>query len=621
MSLARNFDQNRRKGFTQGSSTISHAEDSQPNESIDKRRAIPSLVVPSKPLAARGGRGRSRGWGNTPHNAFRGHGNARLSNETKIRGPSARSSGSMNSGSGRTSTGHPIPVPGNAPHQGPQVSAMPTNPFSHLAARAANVLRNPSHGPSFVLPNSHTVMRNRPPVSLASQASPQAASDLYFQTVSKPTAHIPLNSSAQTPDAAAAIIVRPRTPSPSQTTHLRVPDSPPPPKRRRISPAPAVKIEETSALLQSPPRPQMSPPPVPRASPPSTPAVRVKLEARTPSPPPSDPVRRAVRSGSKRYFPVPANCEKRLPRTNNPNPDFITNRRKWAKAECAVLRDLGLKVEKFFFRDDGMVIEWTSDVDVWLDNLRPVQERPRTVISAGQDIIDVDADDHDPIPSSLPRPRTPAARSASPIAVPASPPAYSAVYAQEEEVEVEVEMEVPLTIEEDRAQMRQLSIEYIKKYITTFDADRAAVAAAYTADAIVSFRDNNFACPTHFTFQRAAGRGGTKRTMPKLPALQNYRFSPGGRVIDVDYDTVALESEVERPTKVMLNVHAQLLGVGGSDEGRTLAIDQVFVLRRPIRDEQADSVGENAWPLLAMSHLMVVRDTPWVHWTGTLDTL
>jgi hypothetical protein len=58
------------------------------------------------------------------------------------------------------------------------------------------------------------------------------------------------------------------------------------------------------------------------------------------------------------------------------NTDFAANRRKWARRECTVLRDLGLHVEKFFFRyasspslytlplkdtaprDDGMVIEW-----------------------------------------------------------------------------------------------------------------------------------------------------------------------------------------------------------------------------------------------------------------------
>jgi hypothetical protein len=65
----------------------------------------------------------------------------------------------------------------------------------------------------------------------------------------------------------------------------------------------------------------------------------------------------------------------------------------------------------------------------------------------------------------------------------------------------EVEEEQPaLTVEEE--QLQQLSLDFIKRYILTFDRDRDALATAYAEDAIVSFRDNNFACPTHFTFQR-----------------------------------------------------------------------------------------------------------------------
>ncbi|KAJ7151010.1 hypothetical protein C8R46DRAFT_1043228 [Mycena filopes] len=400
---------------------------------------------------------------------------------------------------------------------------------------------------------------------------------------------------------------------PVERTHPRVLDSPPPTKRRRISPSPAVKIEEAAPLLHSPPRVQASPPPAPRA--PSPPPVRIKLEARTPSPPP----RRAVRSGSKRCFPVPPECQKRIPGSNTINPNFLTNRRKWARAEGAVLADLGLTVEKSFFRDDGMVIEWTSNVDVWLDNLRPVQERPRIAIPVGQEIIDLDADDPEPVPPSRPPAGTSIERSASPILVPSSPAAELGHL----DVEVPPELEVYLTVEEDTAQLQQFSIEFIKRYITTFDADRPAVASAYTADAIFSFRDNNFACPTHFTFQRTAREGATRpeRTMPKLPALQNYRYSWSGDVINVDYDTVTLESDGEGRTKVMLNVYGQLLGVGGSDEGRTLAIDQAFVLRRPTKDEKPAGERDDAWPLLALSHLMVVREEPWVQWTGTVETL
>ncbi|KAJ6624240.1 hypothetical protein B0H10DRAFT_750942 [Mycena sp. CBHHK59/15] len=83
MSVARNFERNHmnwRQGLKKGggASTIVHAEDSQPNETIDKRRAVPALVVPSK-LQKRPndsgwglrGRGRGRGRGGPPNYADR----------------------------------------------------------------------------------------------------------------------------------------------------------------------------------------------------------------------------------------------------------------------------------------------------------------------------------------------------------------------------------------------------------------------------------------------------------------------------------------------------------------------------------------------------------------------
>jgi hypothetical protein len=67
--------------------------------------------------------------------------------------------------------------------------------------------------------------------------------------------------------------------------------------------------------------------------------------------------------------------------------------------------------------------------------------------------------------------------------------------------------------------------------------------------------------------------------MPKLPALQNFRFSPRTGTIDLDYDSVVLEGELDAPTKVMLSVNGELFGI--NDE-RRLAIDQTFVLRRNV---------------------------------------
>ncbi|KAJ6571879.1 hypothetical protein B0H19DRAFT_1255807 [Mycena capillaripes] len=566
MSFTRNFDKNRHgfgKGKGKPSAPIAHAEDSQPNESIDKRRAVPALVVPSKPkppqrsadLRYGGFRGRGRGGGrggaSVPnHNAYKPpvHGGPQ---SLSGRGSGSMNAGPVNSASGRifdASRGYPIPRP--FPTQQP-------NPYLEHIARVSELARVPNQIP----------------------ASARVASPIPFLNALSSTTHAQNTPALQR--------VRPRPVSPAQTTPIlpvasRVPDSPPPPKRRRIEQV-VVKIEEPVVVL--PPHPHPPSPHVGTAapdihsSPPSTPPIRIKLENRSPSPPPADPPRRSATSGSKRYFPVPADCTKAL------NPQFAANRRKWARSECAVLLDLGLKVTKFFFRDDGMVIEWTSNEPVWFDTLRSVQERPRVVVPAGQEIIDVDADD--PLPS--------------PSADDAMPP-------------VTEEEEIPLTLEEEEEQLQQLSLAFIQRYILTFDRDRDSLANAYSEDAIFSFRDNNFACPTHFTFQRTRPSSAqSKSTMPKLPALQNYRFSPRSGMIDIDYDTVVLERELDAPTKVMLSVHGQLVGV---DE-RTLGIDQTFVLRRDI----SGTGKSDAWPLVAISHQMVVRDTPWIHWTGTLDGL
>ncbi|KAJ7615049.1 hypothetical protein DFH06DRAFT_128689 [Mycena polygramma] len=552
MSLARNFERNR-PGFRNGNgrgkkpvATVAHAEDSQPNESIDKRRGAPALVVPSKakpppprPADARWGF-RGKGWRGGRGGSFTPNHTTRNSARPDVQSftpPPARNSGSS---AGPVDAGRRVPYVASVASKARPIP-IPILPPS--SARPAST--------SLVYPSSSApAPLNAPPLAQARHASP---------------IHIP------------------EQPIPIPPRDLALP---PPVKRRRVEPI--VKVEETPILL--PPRPPSPPiePPLPARA--ATPPVRIKLEPRTPSPPP-EPSRRSATSGSKRCFPVPASCTRA-------NPDFAAARRKWARGECTVLRDLGLKVEKYFFRDDGMVIEWISDEPVWLDTLRPVQERPRLAVPAEQEIIDVDADDPAPSPQPI-----------SPIAGP------STILSADERVPTPAAEEeaIPLTVEEEQAQMEELSLTFIRRYILTFDRDRDSLASAYSEDAIFSFRDNNFPCPTHFTFQRArpsSNSAQSKSTMPKLPALRNYRFAGRAGEINLDYEVVALERGGLDPhnVKVVLSVHGQLV----APDERTLAIDQTFVLRRN---------AEGAWPLVATSHLMVVRDTPWVRWGGTLEGL
>ncbi|KAJ7136148.1 hypothetical protein C8R44DRAFT_976835 [Mycena epipterygia] len=653
-----------------------HAEDSQPNESIDKRRAIPSLIVPSKPQQRSDFRFRGRGRGrggftsghtfNGPRNEAPGAFNPVHSSNGHRNGP--RSDTTSNSAPGGFKPAHSSNDPRNDATFAPGASNpadINRNGFRNAtwtvkADHSSNGYRNaPRKDAAEAFAVARGPMNSGPPrVALVARGHPPNASSASTPRVGPPSARpVPIFAppSVRPVPISAPPPIQEKFPPP--TTLQRDPRSPPPLKRRRIN-EPVIKTEEPPAVL--PPRlPSPPAPPLRVPSPPSTPA-HIKLEPRTPSPPPADPPRRAVTAGSKRYFPVPPGCTRA-------NPDFVANRRKWAQRECTVLRALGLRVHKFFFRDDGMVIEWTSAEPVWFDTLRPVHVRPAP---AEHEIIDVDAEDTpaepdpppepvleiidldaepsnastDPDPPPSPPPVALSRHSSPPIALPpaaSSPPGFVAAAVEDEQVAPEDGQMAPeqqtapeeeriaagdeqmledaqidpeeeqMSPEEEQAQLQQLSLEFIQEYILTFDRDRAALASAYAEDAIFSFRDNNFACPTHFTFQRARPSQQSKSTMPKLPALQSYRFSPHGGVIDVDYDTVVLEPTLEVPAMVMLSVHGQLV----APDARTLAIDQSFILRRNVGS------GAEAWPLVAISHQMVVRDTPWVRLAGTLDGL
>ncbi|KAF8199047.1 hypothetical protein BJ912DRAFT_950675 [Pholiota molesta] len=61
---------------------------------------------------------------------------------------------------------------------------------------------------------------------------------------------------------------------------------------------------------------------------------------------------------------MPASCRKS-------NPQFAEERRSYFRQQCKELLKLGLKKTKAFWRDDGLVIEWSSDVLVWSDTLKP----------------------------------------------------------------------------------------------------------------------------------------------------------------------------------------------------------------------------------------------------------
>ncbi|KAF7348442.1 hypothetical protein MVEN_01361200 [Mycena venus] len=469
--LGKKFERNR-FGKAKGAA-ITHAEDSQPNESIDKRRAVPALVVPSKPRSAElkwGNRGRGRDrYGGYSEAFTTSHTATKLPPHNFAPSPAGWGSGSTSSGSGRVSAVRDASRRQPIPRDLTETVIIQPNPYY---ARVSDDLVR------------------APPTTIPRPVSPNPTPNNFDSEIHTPLGDT-IEATAQsrtTPTARTSV-------SPAQVllpSTSRVSDSPPPSKRQRIEHGVKIKIEEPPSVLPT----RAASPPAIRSSSPSSRPVCIKQELRTPSPPPADPPRRSATEGSKRYWPLPDSCKRAL------NPfNFEKERKDWLRAEHTTLRDLGLQIVRSFFRDDGMVIEWRSDEPVWLDSLRPVQERPHLPVPAGQEIIDVDAE------------------SSEPSAVVPSPP-------------------FPIT-----APNQEESLVFVKRYILTFDSKRDALGAAYSEDAFFSFRNNNFACPTSFTFQRKGPSVSQSkpRTMPQPRVLKDYRFSSRTGDILIDYDTVVLE--------------------------------------------------------------------------------
>ncbi|KAK7033952.1 hypothetical protein VNI00_012579 [Paramarasmius palmivorus] len=126
---------------------------------------------------------------------------------------------------------------------------------------------------------------------------------------------------------------------------------------------------------------------------PSNPLVKVE---RSPSPNRLEPVRNQITEGSQWYHPMPTECHKI-------NPNWAKNRRKWFEKESAILLRKGLKLERHFFRDDGMVIDWTSSTPRWTDSLDPTSPpATKTTNHDDREVIDLTLDVDEPTRSAHP---------------------------------------------------------------------------------------------------------------------------------------------------------------------------------------------------------------------------
>ncbi|KAF5316549.1 hypothetical protein D9619_006639 [Psilocybe cf. subviscida] len=87
---------------------------------------------------------------------------------------------------------------------------------------------------------------------------------------------------------------------------------------------------------------------------------------------PIKPARKLVTEAAS-FYPMPASCDKAVL-------EYKENRKAFFKENSKILSALGLKRTKAFFRDDGLVIEWKSDVPVWSDTLKPEENNLATAM-------------------------------------------------------------------------------------------------------------------------------------------------------------------------------------------------------------------------------------------------
>ncbi|KAL0063499.1 hypothetical protein AAF712_009594 [Marasmius tenuissimus] len=111
-------------------------------------------------------------------------------------------------------------------------------------------------------------------------------------------------------------------------------------------------------------------------------AVVVKQE-RSPSPVLPTENRQRVTSWAQRIA-LPPECQKSAR-------NWQRYRSEFCQSKVRKLREKGLKVDKVFFRPDGMVIEWSSPWPVWSDTLEPTSPKivHRTVTKSKYDDVEI----------------------------------------------------------------------------------------------------------------------------------------------------------------------------------------------------------------------------------------
>ncbi|TFK25136.1 hypothetical protein FA15DRAFT_703990 [Coprinopsis marcescibilis] len=205
--------------------------------------------------------------------------------------------------------------------------------------------------PSTSVPNhSHPALPTRPFHTQPTKLPPT----LPHQSQSVSACPSPEQSTRPSPP----LPIRPRPPSSASSPAKHQPAKD---RQEPFSPK-KLKAEPTSIRVKRKP----SSPTKVQPSSDSDPYPKVRIKRETDAEDEDEqPRRKLITEGCQRYE-LPENCKKSLG-----NADFQKNRIQLAKAKRSFLQSKLLSVKKVLFRDDGMVIEWTSAQPVWNDTLLP----------------------------------------------------------------------------------------------------------------------------------------------------------------------------------------------------------------------------------------------------------
>ncbi|KAF9564925.1 hypothetical protein CPC08DRAFT_704984 [Agrocybe pediades] len=332
------------------SSTGVHAEDAQPNETIDKRaQKLPPMIRTTQPdlfafnQRGRGGYrglGRGRGGSGNSHGSWEQRGGYAFRGESRGRGRGF------------------YPRPSQPEHE-----PLRDNPTSSWSAGSTAQVQTSSF--SRMDRSNETPRRDYTslPKPMNRTSSP-AHSQSPYTVISEETASR-MNALG---DSTKTLTLHSRSPSPDP-----LPTSV---KRRKLNHGENKMGTLSTPSISSPvkvwtsPMKSVSPPPPISAFQETSGSTDtyVKLEPRSPSPSAILPQRKLV-TESCSFYPYPVECKSTVPQ-------YKENRRAFFLQKNKELKRLGLQRTKVLSRDDGLVIEWTSSVPVWSDTLLPEEPKP-----------------------------------------------------------------------------------------------------------------------------------------------------------------------------------------------------------------------------------------------------